>query len=159
MPRESQLERSARALRVLAALDKAMPEARIELDYRTPFELLVAVILAAQCTDKRVNLVTPALFARFPDARAMAAAPTPGLEALVKSCGFFRAKSRALKAVSSALLAGHRGEVPKDRALLAALPQMPHDKKLHKTLALVYKQLNMPDMAAQHQKLVDATTP
>ena len=122
MPRESQLERSARALRVLAALDKAMPEARIELDYRTPFELLVAVILAAQCTDKRVNLVTPALFARFPDARAMAAAPTPGLEALVKSCGFFRAKSRALKAVSQALLSEHQGAVPKDRALLAALP-------------------------------------
>jgi endonuclease III len=122
MPRESQLERSARALRVLDALERAMPEAHIELDYRTPFELLVAVILAAQCTDKRVNLVTPALFSRFPDAAAMAQAPTPALEALVKSCGFFRAKSRALKAVSSALLTSHRGEVPKDRALLAALP-------------------------------------
>jgi endonuclease III len=122
MPRESHVERSARALRVLAALDRAMPEARIELDYRTPFELLVAVILAAQCTDKRVNLVTPALFARFPDAPAMAAAPAPALEALVKSCGFFRAKSRALKAVSHALLTEHQGDVPKDRALLSALP-------------------------------------
>jgi endonuclease III len=122
MPRESQAERSARALRVLAALDRAMPEARIELDYRTPFELLVAVILAAQCTDKRVNLVTPALFARFPDARAMAAAPTVALEALVRSCGFFRAKSRALIAVSQALLTRHQGAVPKQRALLAALP-------------------------------------
>jgi len=122
MPRESQLDRSARALRVLDALERAMPEAHIELDYRTPFELLVAVILAAQCTDKRVNLVTPALFSRFPDAAAMAEAPTPALEALVKSCGFFRAKSRALKAVSSALLGDYRGEVPKDRALLAALP-------------------------------------
>jgi endonuclease III len=122
MPRESHLERSARALRVLSALDNAMPEVRIELDYRTPFELLVAVILAAQCTDKRVNLVTPALFARFPDARAMAAAPTVALEALVKSCGFFRAKSRALKAVSQALLTQHQGDVPKDRALLSALP-------------------------------------
>jgi endonuclease III len=122
MPRENQLQRSARALRVLLALDTAMPEAHIELDYRTPFELLVAVILAAQCTDKRVNLVTPALFARFPDARALALAPTPALEALVKSCGFFRAKSRALKAVSQALLSEHQGEVPKSRALLAALP-------------------------------------
>ncbi len=122
MPRENQLQRSTRALRVLDALEKAMPEAHIELDYRTPFELLVAVILAAQCTDKRVNLVTPALFSRFPDAAALARAPTPALEALVRSCGFFRSKSRALKAVSSTLQSEYRGEVPKDRALLAALP-------------------------------------
>jgi endonuclease-3 len=122
MSRESHLARQARALHVLEALAKAMPEAHIELDYRTPFELLVAVILAAQCTDKRVNLVTPALFARFPDVRALAEAPTPTLEHLVKSCGFFRAKSRALKAVSQALLAGYGGEVPKSRPALASLP-------------------------------------
>jgi endonuclease III len=122
MPRESQVAKSARALKVLAALDNSMPEAHIELDYRTPFELLVAVLLAAQCTDKRVNLVTPALFERFPDARAVAAAPTPALEQLIRSCGFFRAKTRALKALSTALLAEHAGEVPPSRAALAALP-------------------------------------
>jgi endonuclease III len=122
MPRESQVARSARALQVLEALGRWMPEARIELDYRTPFELLVAVLLAAQCTDKRVNLVTPALFQRFPDARAVAVAPTPALEHLIRSCGFFRAKTRALKAMSTALLAEHAGEVPPSRAALAALP-------------------------------------
>jgi endonuclease III len=122
MPRESQSSRSARAMEVLERLQRAMPGAHIELDYRTPFELLVAVILAAQCTDKRVNLTTPTLFARFPDARAMAAAPTPELEQLIRSCGFFRAKTRSLKAMSAALLAGHGGEVPPARAALAALP-------------------------------------
>ena len=122
MPRESHVARAERALQVLEALAQAMPGAHIELDYRTPFELLVAVILAAQCTDKRVNLVTPALFKSFPDARAVAQAPLPALEKLVKSCGFFRAKSRALKAVSSALLQHHGGSVPKSRPALAALP-------------------------------------
>ncbi len=122
MPRESQAARRERARRVLEALDAAMPGAHIELDYKTPFELLVAVILAAQCTDKRVNLVTPALFARFPDAKAMAPAPTRVLEQLIRSCGFFRAKTRALKGMSEALLVGYAGEVPPSRAALAALP-------------------------------------
>jgi len=122
MPRESHAARAERARQVLQALAAAMPGARIELDYRTPFELLVAVMLAAQCTDKRVNLVTPALFARFPDARAMAPAPTPVVENLIRSCGFFRAKTRSLKAMSAALLANHAGEVPRSRAALAALP-------------------------------------
>ncbi len=122
MPRENHAARAARARQVLRALDAAMPGAHIELDYRTPFELLVAVLLAAQCTDKRVNLVTPALFARFPDARAMAPAPTPVVEKLIRSCGFFRAKTRSLKAMSAALLDSHGGEVPRSRAALAALP-------------------------------------
>jgi endonuclease III len=122
MARESKSAKLARALQVLQALDASMPEARIELDYRTPFELLVAVVLAAQCTDKRVNLTTPALFARFPDARAMARAPTAALEKLIRSCGFFRAKTRSLRAVSKALLERHSGEVPRLRAELAALP-------------------------------------
>jgi endonuclease III len=122
MSRETNSAKSRRALHVLRALDEAMPEAHIELDYRTPFELLAAVLLAAQCTDKRVNLVTPALFARFPDARAMAKARTATLEKLIRSCGFFRAKTRALKALSQALLQQHAGEVPLLRASLAALP-------------------------------------
>jgi endonuclease-3 len=122
MSRESHVAKSARAQEVLRRLGEAMPEARIELDYRTPYELLVAVILAAQCTDKRVNMVTPALFLKYPDARAVAAAPTAKLEQLIRSCGFFRAKTRALKAVSSTLLAEHGGDVPRSRAALAALP-------------------------------------
>jgi endonuclease III len=122
MARERFSATSARALAVFAALGRAMPEARIELDYRTPYELLVSVLLAAQCTDKRVNLVTPALFARFPDARAMASAPTAVLEQLIRSCGFFRAKTRALKGMSQALLDRHEGQVPRPRAELSALP-------------------------------------
>jgi len=122
MPRENHVARAERARQVLRLLDTAMPGARIELDYRTPFELLVAVMLAAQCTDKRVNLVTPALFARFPDARALAPAPTQVVEKLIRSCGFFRAKTRSLKAMSAALLASHGGEVPRSRVALAALP-------------------------------------
>jgi endonuclease III len=122
MPRESNSERSLRALQVLEALEEAMPDVHIELDYRTPFELLVAVLLAAQCTDKRVNLTTPALFARFPDAQAMARAPKASLEKLIKSCGFFRAKARALKGMSLALLERHAGQVPLLRSSLSALP-------------------------------------
>jgi endonuclease III len=122
MPRESQSAKASRAQEVLARLGRAMPNAHIELDYRTPFELLVAVILAAQCTDKRVNLVTPALFARFPDAQALAAADTAELEALIRSCGFFRTKARSLRGMSGALLEGHQGEVPIARSALAALP-------------------------------------
>jgi endonuclease III len=122
MARETRAARAARATEVLDRLERAMPGAHIELDYRTPFELLVAVILAAQCTDKRVNLTTPALFARFPDAPALAGAPTPELEGLIRSCGFFRSKARSLKGMSGALVDAHGGEVPRARAALAALP-------------------------------------
>jgi endonuclease III len=122
MPRESQSAKSSRAKEVLERLGQEMPNAHIELDYRTPFELLVAVILAAQCTDKRVNLVTPALFARFPDAPALAAAKAPELEQLIRSCGFFRAKARSLQGMSRALLEDHQGKVPVSRSALAALP-------------------------------------
>jgi endonuclease-3 len=122
MPRETATARRVRALAVLDRLGQAMPEARIELDYATPLQLVIAVILSAQCTDKRVNMVTPEVFRRYPDARALAAADTAELEGLIRSCGFFRAKSRALKAVAAALVERHRGEVPTSRAELAALP-------------------------------------
>jgi len=122
MPRESQHARASRAVEVLDRLGRAMPDAHIELDHRSAYELLVAVILAAQCTDKRVNLVTPQLFARFPDARALAAARRPELERLIRSCGFFRAKARALKGMAEALVADHGGQVPSARAELATLP-------------------------------------
>jgi endonuclease-3 len=122
MPRETAAARRVRALAVLDRLGQAMPEARIELDYASPLQLVIAVILSAQCTDKRVNMVTPEVFRRYPDARTLAAADTAELEGLIRSCGFFRAKARALKAVAAALVERHRGEVPTSRAELAALP-------------------------------------
>ena len=99
-----------------------MPEARIELDYRTPLELLVAVILSAQCTDKRVNLVTPALFQRYPDARAYATADLAELESFIRTCGLYRSKAKNLIAAGQALVERHAGQVPTSRAALAELP-------------------------------------
>ena len=88
------------------------PDAHCELDYRNPFELLVATILSAQCTDKRVNLTTPALFARYPDAPALAAAKQEDVEEIVKSTGFFRNKAKNLIAMAGDLVDHHRGQVP-----------------------------------------------
>ncbi|HSP20083.1 MAG TPA: endonuclease III [Myxococcaceae bacterium] len=122
MARETVAERKTRAVNVIHRLGEAMPDARIELDYQTPLQLVTAVILAAQCTDRRVNLVTPALFARYPDARALAQADTPELERLIHSCGFFRAKARSLKGMAAAVAERHGGAVPTARAELAALP-------------------------------------
>ena len=122
MARESRESKRKRAGEVIDRLEKAMPEARIELDYRTPLELLVAVILSAQCTDKRVNLVTPALFARFPDARAYAGATPEQVEPFIQTCGLYRAKAKNLVAAARALLADHGGEVPLSRDALAKLP-------------------------------------
>ncbi len=99
-----------------------MPEVRIQLDYRTPLELLVAVILSAQCTDRRVNMVTPALFQRFPDAQAYASVKPEVVEPFIESCGLYRAKARNLVAMAKALLAEHGGEVPSSRAALEKLP-------------------------------------
>ncbi|ATB31514.1 endonuclease III [Melittangium boletus DSM 14713] len=103
-----------------------MPDVRIELDYRTPLELLVAVILSAQCTDKRVNLVTPALFERFPDAAAYARASVEEVEPFIQSCGLYRAKAKNLVAAARALVAEHGGEVPRSRASLETLPGVGH---------------------------------
>jgi endonuclease III len=92
-----------RAAKIAALLAKEYPDARCALDHRGPFELLVATILAAQCTDERVNQVTPALFARFPDAGAMAGADIADLEGLVRSTGFFHAKAKSIRGASEAL--------------------------------------------------------
>jgi len=107
---------------VLQRLLAEYPDARCALDHRNPFELLAATILSAQCTDKRVNLVTPALFARYPDARSMASARQEDVEELVKSAGFFRSKARSLIGMAAAIVDGHRGEVPPDMAALVVLP-------------------------------------
>jgi endonuclease III len=112
----------AEARRILAALEKHHPNATTELDFRNPFELLVATILSAQSTDRRVNDVTPALFARYPDAAALSQAGQAALEAQIKSTGFFRQKSRALLGMSSALVERHGGQVPADMDALVELP-------------------------------------
>ncbi len=92
------------------------------LEHRSPFELLAATILSAQCTDTRVNLTTPALFARFPDARSLAAAELSEVEALVKSTGFFRSKARSLVGMATAIEERFGGEVPSRMEDLVTLP-------------------------------------
>ena len=108
--------------RVIETLSEQHPNADTELHYRNPFELLVATILSAQSTDQRVNMVTPALFTRYPDSRAMAGAAAPELEKQILSTGFFRQKSKALIGMSQKLVAEHGGEVPADMGKLTALP-------------------------------------
>jgi len=108
--------------RVIDTLAEQHPNADTELHYRNPFELLVATILSAQSTDQRVNMVTPALFRRYPDARVLAQASPPDLEKLILSTGFFRQKSRALIGMSQTLVAEHAGDVPADMDKLTALP-------------------------------------
>ena len=122
MSREPMSDKRRRAREVLRRLGAAMPGARIELDFRSPLELLVAVLLSAQTTDKRVNLVTPALFARFRRAEDYAAAAPGELEAHIASLGLFRNKARSLVALGRALVAAHGGQVPVRRAALAELP-------------------------------------
>jgi endonuclease-3 len=108
--------------RIIAALEEQHPGADTELNYRNPFELLVATILSAQSTDQGVNLVTPALFARYPNAPALAAAPPEEVEPQIHSTGFFRAKSKAIVGMARALVEHHDGEVPADMDALTALP-------------------------------------
>ena len=120
--KELPLQKSQRAAAVLARLASAMPEAKIELDYRTPLELLVAVILSAQCTDRRVNLVTPKLFTDFPSAAAYAKATPAKVSTYINSLGLFRNKAKSLVLLGKALQTLHAGQVPIDRAALVTLP-------------------------------------
>jgi endonuclease-3 len=113
---------AARAAEYLRRLQRAYPDARCSLDHRNAFELLVATILSAQCTDARVNMVTPALFARFPDARAMADADTEELERMIKSTGFFRSKAKSLRGMARALVERNDGQVPSTMEELTRLP-------------------------------------
>jgi len=107
---------------ILDRLETQHPNADTELHYRTPYELLVATILSAQSTDARVNLVTPALFKRYPNATALAKATTRKLEPQIRSTGFYRAKSKALLGMAQALVASHGGEVPASMDALVELP-------------------------------------
>ena len=108
--------------RILATLGRQHPNADTELHFRDAYELLVATMLSAQCTDARVNTVTPALFERYPDAGALAVATTDELEPQIQSTGFFRAKSRSLVGMATELVARHGGEVPKTMDALVGLP-------------------------------------
>lgn len=122
MPRETLAEKRARAVTIITRLDAAMPEAKIELDYTTPLELVVAVALSAQTTDRRVNMVTPALFARFKTAADYAKATPAEIEAFIKTVGLFRNKAKNLVKLGQALVERHGGEVPGSREALAELP-------------------------------------
>lgn len=112
----------AHAAAVDAALAEVYPDATCELVFRSPYELLVATILSAQCTDARVNMVTPALFARYPDPSALANAAPSELEELIRSTGFFRNKAKALLGMAQAVVERHGGQIPADMDALTALP-------------------------------------
>jgi endonuclease-3 len=116
------LKSASATRRIIETLAQQHPNADTELNYRNAFELLVATILSAQSTDQRVNMVTPVLFERYPDAPAMARAAAPSLEKLILSTGFFRQKSKALIGMSRKLVAEHGGNVPADMDSLTALP-------------------------------------
>ncbi len=120
--RESKAARQARARKILAALAKAYPDAKIALDFGTPLELLVATILSAQCTDERVNMVTPALFRKYRTARDYARADPAVLEEEIRSTGFYRSKTKSLLGMAKALVERHGGEVPRAREALTELP-------------------------------------
>ncbi|UNU23228.1 endonuclease III [Microcoleus vaginatus] len=111
-----------RSLEILIRLKRLYPEAPCTLNYETPVQLLVATILSAQCTDDRVNLVTPALFERFPDAVALANADLEELESLVRSTGFYRNKSKNIKGACQAIVNKFNNQVPQRMELLLELP-------------------------------------
>jgi endonuclease-3 len=114
-------EKKAQAARVNRRLKADYPGATCALENETPFQLLVATILSAQCTDARVNMVTPELFRRWPTAREMAGAPIKQLEKVIQSTGFFRSKAKNIKAASQGIVEKHNGEVPRDMEQLVAL--------------------------------------
>jgi endonuclease III len=116
------MTRKERAVALAVELQRIYPDAHCELKFRSPLELLVATILSAQCTDVRVNMVTPSLFKRCPTAADYAAIPQEELEAIVHSTGFYRNKAKSLRGMGAALVERHRGEVPKTIEELSALP-------------------------------------
>jgi endonuclease-3 len=115
------MTRRERAAALIEAFGKVYPDAHCELTFSNPLELLVATILSAQCTDKRVNMVTPALFKKYPAARAYAETPQETLEKEIQSTGFFRSKATSLRAMAADLVAKHGGKVPATMEELTAL--------------------------------------
>ncbi len=120
--RESRAARGARVQEILARLHAAYPDAKCSLDFRDPYELLVATILSAQCTDERVNMVTPALFRRYPAPADLAEARTEELEELIRSTGFFRNKAKSLLGMANAVVERHAGRIPEAMDELVRLP-------------------------------------
>ena len=110
-----------RTNQILAILKRTYPDAHCALHFTTPLELLIATILSAQCTDERVNQVTPALFARCPDAASLAAISQKELEKIIHSTGFYRAKARSLRSCATSLMADHQGKVPRTMEALHKL--------------------------------------
>ena len=119
---KTKADKQAIATIVLERLQATYPDAHCELDHRNAFELLCATILSAQCTDVRVNLVTPALFARFPTPALLAEAPLEEVEEIIRTTGFFRAKAKSLVGMARALVQEHAGAVPRSIAQLVPLP-------------------------------------
>jgi endonuclease-3 len=113
---------TAHAREIQRRLALTYPDAHCELDHRDPFELAVATVLSAQCTDKRVNMVTPELFRRWPDAHALDAARIEDVEEVIRSTGFFRNKAKSLKGLARKLVAEHDGELPSTMEELVVLP-------------------------------------
>lgn len=122
MARESVANRRARAARVLTGLRTLYPDARTELDFRTPFQLLIATLLSAQATDVSVNLATPALFEAYPNAAALARAEPAEVEPFIRTIGLFHTKARNVVATSRLLTERYGGEVPRDMTALTSLP-------------------------------------
>ena len=120
--RESKRARKARTEEILGRLQTEYPDSKCALDHANPLELLVATILSAQCTDKRVNMVTPELFRRCPTAADYAEIPSEELEELIRSTGFYRNKAKSLRGMGQAIAEDHDGEVPADMKALLALP-------------------------------------
>lgn len=121
-PKETRKAKQERAARILAALQEHYPNAASELLHRNPFELLVATVLSAQATDAAVNKATPALFAKYPDAHALARATPEEVEPFIRSIGLYRSKARNLVALAQKLVLEHGGEVPRDKPALMRLP-------------------------------------
>lgn len=122
MPRESKKVRKERAAKIYQILEEEYPEAETALNHGDPFQLAVATILSAQCTDQRVNMVTPELFRRYPDAETLARAPLGQVEQIIHSTGFFRSKARNIVGMARSLLEEHDGTVPRSIKELTALP-------------------------------------
>lgn len=120
------MDRQTRAAKVIAQLDELIPAPAIPLDHADAFQLLIAVILSAQCTDARVNMVTPALFAKAPSAAAMAKLTAAQIMPYIKTCGLAPGKAKALAATSRLLVANHGGSVPRDMVELEKLPGVGH---------------------------------
>jgi len=122
LPKEDAAAKRARAEQIYRKLAALYPDAHCELDFKSPYQLIVATILSAQCTDKRVNMVTPTLFARYPTVEALAAAKPEDVEEIIKSTGFFRAKTKSLIGMAGAVTDRFSGKLPDSMAELVTLP-------------------------------------